>query len=190
MPATTPVCDSMRSQARWPCCVTCSVLASFRGACAAREPGIHTRKRRGYGFRARRIRSRVYPRSALYDAHIGSSRCAAAPRNDFRCGSIRAYSGHIEPFLRGRGQHCLGVLCGPAGHNYVVTWDGLSLTRRSGRGWGGQSRLSQLMICRSASRDFAHAVKTARSDSVGEGAGAAIPVARRVDAPLPTLQAI
>ena len=38
---------------------------------------------RGYGFRARRIRSRVYPRSALYDAHIGNSRCAVAPRNDF-----------------------------------------------------------------------------------------------------------
>jgi len=40
-------------------------------------------KHRGYGFRARRIRSRVYPRSALHDAHIGNSRCAAAPRNDF-----------------------------------------------------------------------------------------------------------
>src|SRR5215813_8979836 len=56
--------------------------ASFRGACVAREPGIHTPKHRGYGFRARRIRSRVYPRSALYDAHIGNSQCAVAPRND------------------------------------------------------------------------------------------------------------
>src|SRR5580700_8715452 len=37
---------------------------------------------RGYGFRARRIRSRVYPGSALYDAHIGNSRCAVPPRND------------------------------------------------------------------------------------------------------------
>ena len=26
------------------------------------------------------IRSRVYPRSARYDAHIGNSRCAVAPR--------------------------------------------------------------------------------------------------------------
>src|SRR5215471_19198601 len=33
-------------------------------------------------FRARRIRSRACPRSAPYDAHIGNSRCAVAPRND------------------------------------------------------------------------------------------------------------
>src|SRR5215831_2057553 len=32
--------------------------------------------------RARRIRSRACPRSAPYDAHIGNSRCAVAPRND------------------------------------------------------------------------------------------------------------
>jgi len=58
-------------------------------------PGRHRRWRErnpwppagGYGFRARRIRSRVYPRSALYDAHIGNSRCAAAPRNDAACDS-------------------------------------------------------------------------------------------------------
>src|SRR5215467_14502706 len=53
-------------------------------------PGRHRRWRarnpyrsaRGCGFRARCIRSRVYPRSALYDAHIGNSRCAVAPRNE------------------------------------------------------------------------------------------------------------
>jgi len=34
-------------------------------------------------FRARCVRSRVYPKSALQDAHIGNSRSAVTPRNDF-----------------------------------------------------------------------------------------------------------
>jgi len=55
---------------------------SFRGATEGGEPGIYSPRPGGYGFRARRIRSRVYPRSALDNAHIGNSRCAAAPRND------------------------------------------------------------------------------------------------------------
>src|SRR5215813_1962434 len=54
---------------------------SFRGATEGGEPGIHSLGP-WLWFRARRIRPRVYPRSALYDAHIGNSRCAAAPWND------------------------------------------------------------------------------------------------------------
>jgi hypothetical protein len=42
---------------------------------------------RGYGFRAHRIRSQVYARSALYDAHIGNSPCAVALQNDAACDS-------------------------------------------------------------------------------------------------------
>jgi len=58
------------------------------GPGAARSPESRNTDR-GYGFRVRHIRSRVYPRSAPYDAHIGNSRCAVAPRNDTGNDAIR-----------------------------------------------------------------------------------------------------
>src|SRR5207237_4451293 len=65
-------------------CVAAMKSASFRGAVADREPGIHDAGPLEYGFRARRP-SRCTPACACRVAHL---RCATAPRTD-RIGGCR-----------------------------------------------------------------------------------------------------